>query len=138
MTATIALRLCLVLGWISDAGCVIASIAFESAVPEPLQAWVGSQASLSGMPEHLMLPLFTFILLWFFISSAGLFLLRRWAAWSFLVLLLAMLPLTMFEGISVQGGIENVLDDLANYSFGMAIALAFFTDALKRKPDEVL
>ena len=90
------------------------------------------------MPAHLMLPLFTFILLWFGISSAGLFLLRRWAAWSFLVLLLAMLPLTMFEGISVQGGIENVLDDLTNYSFGMAIALAFFTDAMKRKPDEVL
>lgn len=136
MAASTALRLCIVLLWISIPCQVIASDFFTSTIPEPVQDWVNSQDVFLGFSDRLLLPLFLFLMMWFIISSIGLFCLHRWAAWVFLAYWLLGALVIMLSGPMLENGVYNMFGALEDLAFGMVIALAFFSDALQKKPTE--
>lgn len=136
MNASTTLRLCIVIGWLSILGQMFVPATFVSTAPETVRAWIQSQENSSGLPDHLVLPLLLFIMVWLIISTIGLFCLRRWAAWTYLVVWLLMAVLFVFRGPKVESGLEYTLSALEQLTFGIAVGLAFFIDALNKRPDE--
>ena len=101
-----------------------------------MQAWVNSQDALLGLSDRLFLAFFVFFMMWFLISSIGLFCLHRWAAWVFLAVWLLGALVIMLSGPMLENGVYNMFGALEDLAFGMAIALAFFSDALQKKQHE--
>jgi 4-amino-4-deoxy-L-arabinose transferase-like glycosyltransferase len=128
------LRWCLVLEWVFGLVLyVVASVALNPSLPEPLGAWIKAQND-RNLPTGTLVFDAIFLLSWI-ISSVGLFCLRRWAAWLYLITFVFGTTLSLFTDPSVDHAIARVFSDIGSVMSGMVIALAFFTDSLTKQPN---
>jgi hypothetical protein len=69
------------------------------------------------------------------VSTIGLLCLRRWAAWLYLITNVVGMLLMPLTGPTVEHAFADLFDELGIVMSGMVIALAFFTDSLKKTAD---
>jgi len=130
------LRWCVALEWVFGLSGVVAYFALESSLPQPLAAWLKAEAERDMTTlEMATVPVFLLFLVSYVVATVGLFRLRRWAAWLYLISCIGVVILTPLTGPTVQHALAQVLNDIAGMLSGMVIALAFFTDSLKEKDE---
>lgn len=137
MRSSTVLRLCLVLEWVLSLAGLGLSFAMERFLPEPLRAWLSAQAE--GDPTVGELALFFLCILLLIpaiTATVGLFFLQRWAAWLYLITAILFMPLALLAGPIVEHPLPDAICDVASIMCGMVIALAFFSDALKKQRAE--
>lgn len=134
MKSSTILRWCLVLEWMFIAIGMTISTALESSLPEPLTEWLRmeTEADLT-VGSIVLVALGIPLLIAAIVATIGLFCLRRWAAWLYLVTnALGMLTMP-FTGPVVEHPLANAFDEMGVIMIGMVLALAFFTDSLKKE-----
>jgi hypothetical protein len=136
MRSSTALRICVVLEWVFMALGIILSLLLESSLPVPLRDWLAADAeqelTLREFAVFLVaVPLITGAV----VGSIGLLFLKRWAAWLYLVSLVIGTLLTPFAGPTVEHALTVSANEIAVLLSGLIIGLAFFSDALPRKPE---
>lgn len=133
MKSSTMLRWCLALELVFILVGVALSSALESSLPEPLAAWLQAESErdlTSG--EIALFAVFVPLILTAIAATVGLFCLRRWAAWLYLFTCLLGVVLMPLTGPTVEHAIPDAFDEAALVLSGMVVALAFFTDSLKR------
>jgi hypothetical protein len=137
MRSSTVLRLCLVLEWVLFLAGLGLSFATERFLPEPLRAWLDAEAE--GDPSVREMAFFGLCILLVasgIVGTVGLFLLQRWAAWLYLVNSILGVLLTLLAGPAVEHPLTDAIGEVASIMCGMVIALAFFSDALKKQRAE--
>jgi hypothetical protein len=137
MRSSTVLRLCLVLEWVFFLAGLGLSFAMERFLPEPLRAWLDAEAE--GNPtvgEMAFLFLCILLLIPAITATVGLFFLQRWAAWLYLITAILFMLLELLAGPIVEHPLPTAIGEVANIMCGMVIALAFFSDALKKQRAE--
>lgn len=69
-------------------------------------------------------------------ASIGLLLLKRWAAWLFLLTTAVAYTLMAFLGPTVEHGVTSAVNGAFSVVTGVILGLAFFTDALPARGAE--
>jgi len=135
MRSSTVLRLCLVLEWVLFLAGLGLSFAMERFLPEPLRAWLSAEAE--GDPTVRELAVFGLCILLLIsgiVGTVGLFFLQRWAAWLYLINLVLGMPLALLAGPVVDHPLPYAIEEVGTIMYGMVIALAFFSDALRKQP----
>ncbi|MES2477323.1 MAG: hypothetical protein V4640_16170 [Verrucomicrobiota bacterium] len=70
-------------------------------------------------------------------SWVGLFKLKRWGAWLYLISTLSALPLYLLFGIDVRHPIDQIFDSIYGFIPGLIIGLAFFSNAIPHQTREL-
>jgi hypothetical protein len=135
MNSKAILRLCLVCVWVCIAAEIALSFVLERSLPEPLQAWVGSEAEreLTAVEVGLIVP-FVSLLTAMIVATVGLFRHERWASWVYLAAAAVGILLTPYTGPNVEHALTATVSGIGSVLDGMVIALAFFSNALEKKP----
>jgi hypothetical protein len=134
MNTSTVLRICVVLEWVFAGSGIALSLLLESALPDPLRQWLSAELEKSlNLHDVLLLFLIVPLLLCAIVSSIGLFLLKRWAAWLYLGTVIVGFLLYPLMGPTVEHALADAVDDIAVVLSGLIIGLAFFSDALKPK-----
>lgn len=126
MRASTGLRVCLAIFWILGIASIIAALALESSLPQPLATWLkeNEEKAISGSD----LPLLALVLLAILPlinGTIGLPFLKRWGVWPYLVALALIMILTPCSGPTVQHPLATALADASAVMSGMVIVLAF-------------
>lgn len=126
MKASTGLRVCLAIFWILGIASIIATLALESSLPQPLATWLkeNEEKAISGSD----LPLLALVLLAILSlinGTIGLLFLKRWGVWPYLVALVLIMILTPFWGPTVLHPLAAALADASAVTSGMVIVLAF-------------
>lgn len=131
------LRCALACEWIFIIATIAIDSATESSLPEPLYLWIQSQSSAELTAGSVLLGGFYLTLLASILTATvGLFLLKRWAAWLYLITSFLGISSLLFMGPNIQSAPVNALDEIASVLSGMVVAVAFFTDSLSPKKRE--
>lgn len=129
------LRLCVVSEWIFIALGIVLSFMLESRLPEPLRAWLAADSARDpGAREFLALMLFIPASLGWLAGSVGLLLLKRWAAWLYLVVVVVVLLLDCLLGPTVEHAVTMLYFNVSLVLSGLVLGLAFFSPALHPPP----
>ena len=67
-------------------------------------------------------------------SVVGLLKMKRWGAWLYLLGIVVGLPLYFLSGFEIFHPLEQVVGDINNIVSGLILGLAFFSDAIPKKP----
>jgi len=120
--------------WVFVVISIVASLILEPSLPEPLAAWLKADAERDiTAGEFALLAAFIPLLVSIIVATAGLLCLQRWAAWLYLVTTVIGTLLMPFTGPTVEHALADTIDEIGIIMSGMVIALAFFTDSLKKK-----
>ncbi len=141
MKRTTVLRALLILQWILIVAGVALSLALESHLPVELQAWLKAQADGSiTTTDWLLLFLGIPLLVVMIVGSVGLFMLRRWGAWLYLITTSLGTTLMPFTGPTVDHVVADAVDEIALIFSGVVIGIAFFGNVLKQdnQPNQLL
>jgi len=137
MKSSTILRWCLALEWILFLFGAFANCALRSRLPEPLVAWLKVEdMGDSTTGELVLLAISLSLLVAMIVATAGLFCLRRWAAWLYLISFVLGIVIMALSGPNVEHAIASAFDDIGTALSGIVIALAFFTDSLKKSAAE--
>lgn len=131
MKSSSILRWCVILEMAVALAAIFVAFVPDFALPESLLAWQDTQAELS-VNEVIFLLLYIQLIVPWLVAVIGLLCLRRWAAWLYLVVFLLTTAFSPFTGPTVEPALVTTLSYVASVFSGMVIALAFFTDSLKR------
>ncbi len=125
------LRFLVVLEWIYIIAAVVLSSTLENQLPLELKAWLDMQieAEISTF-DIVVLVVGLPALVASIAGSIGLFLLKKWGAWTFLISGIISYALFPFAGPTVEHAVADMIDEFSVITAGMIIALAFFTDTL--------
>lgn len=127
------LRWCLALEWVFIAAGITVSTIMESSLPEPLTTWLMTEAEADiTIGDIAFVALAIPLLISAVVATVGLFCLRRWAAWLYLITTVLGMLLTPFTGPVVEHPLADMFDEFGIIMIGMVLALTFFTDSLKK------
>ena len=129
MKASTALRVCVVLDW------VIYLVLWLVLSCLPTQEWShagsGRSSTFAENFGHVSAALVYTLDFSVLVASVGLLLLRRWAAWLFVINIAAFLIVQSLTGPMFYPALRWVQVYVAGILSGVVIGLAFFTDALQ-------
>lgn len=137
MKSSTMLRWCLVLEWVFILVGMATAFALESSLPAPLAAWLKGEADsdlTSG--QFVLVALGIPLIVSMIVATIGLLCLRRWAAWLYLITTVLEFLIMPFTGPTVEHALADALEQVATVLSGIVIALAFFTDSLKKRTAE--
>ena len=134
MSARAALRTAVVLYWFVAIATITCSFALQGLLPITLQEYLDFQGELEITVGEVVLYIAFFItMLGYLLASLGLMLLQHWGARLFLGLTVLDCLLSCYDGPVVEHAVTAVAGSAAFMMQGAILALAFFTDALKKK-----
>ena len=134
MKTSSILRVLLVLEWIVIITGVVLSCIMAAYLPPELQAWLAGQAEASvTMSDWLLLFLGVPLLIVMLVASIGLFMLRRWGAWLYVITTFLGTAIMPFTGPTVDHALADAVDETALILSGIVIGIAFFSNALKQE-----
>jgi hypothetical protein len=120
-------------GWLLTAIGVTAALLLESSLPDELQAYLAKQAEIEYTPLVWTLfgiGLVTVILN--LVSSIGLLFLRSWARIIYTVTLALLNIFMLFDGPTIESGIDGFFGGLSLIMSGFLICLIWFSDLAPR------
>jgi hypothetical protein len=130
-SAKTSLRVAVVLELVFALTGVVASLLLESELPQPLKEWVAAEAKRDfNSSDAVLLALGIPIVVAWLVSSVGLFLFRRWAAWLYLWTTLLGLTLYPLLGPNVEHGLTESFYLLSSAFSGAVVALSFLSGVL--------
>lgn len=137
MKSTTILRGCVVLMWVIIILLLPLSSFLEAALPEPLTAWLKAEAERPLSYNNIVYAIAAILaLISGLVASVGLLFLCRWAAWLYLIAIATLIFLSPFLGPAVYHPLETAFSGIIEMLSGMVIAIAFFTDCLKKNVTE--
>lgn len=126
LNAQLAMRTCIVLSWVFFIMGVTLSVAFEDSISGGVEeGLIGGNA---GVALYIALTGVAIV------ASVGLFKLKLWAAKLCIITVFVFTALLSFVGVNVEVGLITAVDSIGNILIGMVLGLAFFSDALKPRP----
>jgi hypothetical protein len=133
-TARFGLRACILISVFLTLVYFAVSLAEESLLPKELAEWKAAQETADDVTMLLGVVLVMPLIAALIASLVGLFMLKKWAAWLYLVLILLGSLLMLIEP-SVESGLSAFFSDLDTVLGGVILGIAFFSSALE--PDQV-
>jgi len=129
-----ALRLSVALFWAFFLVDIVLIFLLDSTLPAELRAW---HSRPHQQPTALEITLnllggLGFVLM--VVATVGLWCLRRWGAQLSVLAIILAYAVTPFYGPTVEPGFVSSVSSASTLFLGMALAIAFFTDALKPAP----
>ena len=131
MKSSTVLRWCVILEMAVTLAAIFVAFVPDFALPEPLSIWQDAQTEVS-VGDFIFLFLYVQLIIPWLVAVIGLLFLRRWAAWLYLIIFFLTTLCGPFTGPTVEHALVTSLSHVASVFSGMVIALAFFTDSLKR------
>jgi hypothetical protein len=119
--------------WLLIAMTVTAEFALESSLPEPLETYLAEEAIRDCTSWECVLTgiaIVTFVLS--FVSSIGLLFLRSWARIIYTVTLALLNIFMLFDGPTIESGIDGFFGGLSLIMSGFLICLIWFSDLAPR------
>ncbi len=132
MNPRTALRACVPLIWLVLVADIASTILLHDYLPAQLRDWHAADSGQVSASGILLNTMGAAVVVGGAVASIGLFRLRRWAAWLFLISLVLGYGLMPFTGPVVSHGLSGALSGLFAVVSGMVLSLALFTDALGR------
>jgi len=130
-----ALRIAIVVFWLSQAIGLLISYPLESDLPSHLQqyiAWDMEQDLSQWQPVVIIFGLLSIVAI--LVGSIGLFVFREWGRKLFAISWGVLLIISPFLGPTVEHGVVSFFSYLGTLSTGVVLGIAFFTDAIKSNP----
>lgn len=126
LDAQLAMRTCIVLSWIFIILGVFLSFAFEDNISEGVEEGILGENTVGALSIAI-----TGVAIF---ASVGLFKLKLWAAKLCIITVVVFTALFSFMGVNVEVGLITAVDLIGNILIGLVLGLAFFSDALKPRP----
>ena len=129
-----ALRIAILISWLSLILGVLGSYALESDLPVHLQQYLAwdLEQDMSQL-ELILLVVGLVFLVGAFIGSVGMFVFRVWGRNLYVLSIIVILALTPFFGPTVENAYESFFSELETLSDGLILGILFFTDAISTK-----
>jgi len=132
MTTPQPFRALVILEWLFIIAWIILSTMLEKQLPIELKQWIEIESESSTNDAIILfggLPLLVASI----VGSIGLYRLRKWGAWTYLISIILGYALYPFAGPSVEHVVAELVGEIAVIISGMIVAIAFFTDVLNTK-----
>jgi len=130
-----ALRIGVLVLWLSTALSIGLSFIMESSLPELLQSYIAWELEQDiSVQDWIVLYVGIPLILVAIASSIGLFLYKPWAKWPYIISTLVGLVLVAFIGPTVEHSYSMVFDYLGTGADGFIIAILLLTDAVASDP----
>jgi hypothetical protein len=116
-------------GWLLTAIGVTAALLLESSLPDELQAYLAKQAEIEYTPlEWTLFGISLVIVVLNLASSIGLLFLRSWARMIYTVTLALLNIFMLFDGPTIESGIDGFFHGLSLIVSGFLICLIWFSE----------
>lgn len=122
-----ALRVFLLLSWLSFIADAVLTVLLHNSLPPALKDWRTTESS------EVVNAIGAVVFLASVVASFGLFRLRRWGAWTYLICVVSAYALMPFYGPVVSHGVAGAVNGVFGCFTGATLAVAFFTNALRRE-----
>ena len=133
MNKTTALRIFVIADFVMMIASIALSLGLEDRLPPLLLEWTISESNREMTPiEGIYLAFSLPVLGLALIGSIGLFLLKKWGAWCFLLSLVISYALLPLAGPTVEHAIAVMVSDFSIIASGIIIGIAFFSDVFDK------
>ena len=135
MTNPKYLRTLVILEWLFIIAGIILSTMLEKQLPVELRQWIEMESEFSTNDTVVLIGVLP-ILAASILGSIGLYRLRKWGAWTYLMSMILGYALYPFAGPTVEHAFSGMVYEVSVIISGMIVAIAFFTDTLKSNHSE--